>query len=123
MTIDSNIVIAYLAGDKKVVELLSSWKQEGRTLFLPAVAEAEILSFSEWSLREKREVETFLEENFTSIAFDRTIARISADIRGRVRIKLPDAAIAAVAIFTRTPLVTRNQRDFKKISGLNIITL
>lgn len=46
MTIDANIVIAYLAGDNPVVQTLSDWRKEGKLLFLPTVVETEVLSFS-----------------------------------------------------------------------------
>lgn len=87
------------------------------------MVETEVLSFSGWTSKEKQTVEEFLEDNFTSIAFDRSIARIAADIRANTKIKFPDAAIAATAIFTYTPLVTRNQHDFKRIAGISMITI
>lgn len=123
MTLDANVIIAYLGGDKTVIEELARWRWEGKPLFLSTVAEAEVLSFPDWTPEEQRATEVFLEENFTSIAFDRTVARIAANIRRRSRVKFPDAAIAAAALFTRTPLVTRNQRDFKRIAGLYILTI
>jgi len=122
MTLDTNIVIAYLVGDAAVVKTLSQWKEEGRVIFLPAVAEAEILSFPGLSAEEKRRTEEFL-ENLTFISFDRTVARRSAEIRRISRIKFPDAAIAATALVTYTPLITRNVRDFKKIPELTTITI
>jgi predicted nucleic acid-binding protein len=123
MTIDANIVIAYLAGERVVIETLSQWREAGQPLFLLTMAEAEILSFSEWTPEESRATEAFLEEGFTSIAFDRRVARLAAAIRQRTAIKLPDAAIAATAMVTHTPLVTRNQRDFKNVSGLTVLTM
>jgi predicted nucleic acid-binding protein len=123
MTIDANIAIAFLGGDTLVVPQLSRWREEGRLFFLSTVAETEVLSFSEWSSEERRSSEQFLEQNFTSIPFDRNLARIAAEIRRGVKIKFPDAAIAATALFTRTPLVTRNQRDFKYIPNLRIISM
>jgi hypothetical protein len=66
----------------------------------------------------RRDTAAFLEDSFTSMAFDRAIARITADIRRTATIKLPDAAIAATALYTHTPVVTRNQRDFKRIPSL-----
>lgn len=123
MTIDANIVIAYLGGEDFVIRILSQWREEGRPLFLSTVAETEILSFSRWTHEEQITTERFLEENFASISFDRRIARIAAEIRRMKKLKFPDAAIAATALFTRTPLVTRNQRDFKNIKELRLISL
>ena len=93
----------------------------GKTFFLSTVAETEVLSFSQWSDAERRDTEVFLAENFFSIAFDRMLARIAAGIRRTAKIKFPDAAIAATALSTHTPLVTRNLRDFKKIPHLETI--
>lgn len=95
----------------------------GTSLFLSSVAESEVLSFPQYTHEELMEVIPFLEQNFTPISFDRTVARISAEIRRKTKIKFPDVAIAATALYTHTPLVTRNQRDFRHISGLQIISL
>lgn len=123
MTLDANIVIAYLGGDSQVIAALSYWREMGKALFLPTIAETEILSFTGWTEQERRTTEKFLEENFTTISFDRNLSRIAATIRRQNKIKFPDAAIAATALFTRTPLVTRNQRDFKNIPQLQILVI
>jgi len=120
MTIDANVVIAYLAGQQLVIGTLTELQRAGIPLFLSTVAEAEILSFPGWTEQERHTTERFLEENFTSIPFDRTIARIAAGIRRTTRIKTPDAAIAATARFTHTPLLTRNARDFRKVPNLSV---
>lgn len=123
MTIDANIIIAYLAGEQEVIETLSRFRQEGKILLLPTVVEAEVLSFSNWKKEECLATELFLEENFTSIPFDRHIAKIAAEIRRETKLKFPDAAIAATALFTNTPLITRNIRDFKKVAGLSLLRI
>ena len=123
MTIDANIVIAYLWGDPRVIETLLLWKEEGKPLFLSTVAETEVLSFSHWTAKERFETEQFIEGTFTSISFDRTLAKIAAEIRRKAKIKFPDAAIAATAVFTRTPIVTRNERDFRRIPHLPLVIL
>lgn len=123
MTIDSNIIIAYLAGEEEVIRELSAWKSIRRSLFLSAIVEAEVLSFSGFTKQERKITEKFLEENFTPIPFDRIIARITAEIRSARKIKFPDAAIAATALFTHTPLITRNIKDFRKIPGLSVVPL
>ncbi|MBI5401180.1 MAG: PIN domain-containing protein [Candidatus Yonathbacteria bacterium] len=123
MTIDANIIIAYLAGDQEVVEALSQFRQEGKILILPTVVEAEVLSSSGWTKEERLITESFLEENFTSIPLDRHIAKVSAEIRRETKLKFPDAAIAATALFANTPLITRNIRDFKKVPGLSLLKI
>lgn len=123
MTLDANIVIAYLDGEVAVAERLALWKQADYTLILPTVSEAEVPSFDRWTPAEREKTITFLEEHFTSIPFDRRIAHIAATIRRTTKIKFPDAAIAATALFTNTPLVTRNVHDFKRIPELEIVTL
>ena len=123
MTIDANIIIAYLAGEQEVIETLSQFRREGKILLLPTIAEAEVLSFSSWTKEECLATEVFLEENFTSIPFDRYIAKIAAKIRRETKLKFPDAAIAATALFTNTPLITRNIRDFKKVPGLSLLKI
>jgi len=123
MTVDANIIIAYLAGDDLVVRALSEWRSSGQSIFLPTVAETEILSFSSWTDEERLSTEKFLEENFVSIPFDRSIARLAAELRRFYKIKLPDATIAATALFTFSPLITRNDHDFKNIKNLQIIKI
>ncbi|MBI2483948.1 type II toxin-antitoxin system VapC family toxin [Candidatus Uhrbacteria bacterium] len=123
MTLDTNILIAYFTGDEGVVSKLSSWQKDGGTLFLPSIVEAELLSFPKLSTIEQRTIEKFLEENLTFIPFDRTIARIVATIRRQTNTKIADSAIAATALYTRTPLATRNTKDFKNVAGLTLLPL
>jgi predicted nucleic acid-binding protein len=120
MTIDTNIIIAYLSGELQVIKILPQWQSMNLQLFL-TVAETEVLSFPKFTQEELQATLKFLEENFISITFDREVARIAAKLRRDYRLKFPDAAIAATAIFTNTPLVTRNIRDFKRILNLKII--
>lgn len=123
MTIDANIIIAYLSGEESIVRAVVEWRKNGQPMFLSAIVEAEVLSFSSWTSEEKSKTTLFLEENFIFVPFDRQIARIAADLRRVAKIKLPDAAIAATAFYTHTPVVTRNTRDFKKIADIEIITM
>jgi len=123
MTIDSNIVIAYLAGEESIVKQLSLWKEEGRLLFLSTIAEAEVLGFPDFTSEERKRTARFMAEQFVSMICDRAIAYRAGVLRGTINIKLPDALIAATALVTGTPLVTRNVKDFKNVSGLGIVSL
>lgn len=123
MTLDTNIIIAYLAGESSVIDALTLFKNQGGALLLPTIVEAEVLSFSKWSSEERAITERFLEENFVSIPCDRVVARIASHLRTSSRIRLPDAIIAASALSTRTPLATRNVKDFKNIINLELFQI
>ncbi len=123
MTIDANIIIAYLAGEEAVVRALSEWKEAGLPLLLPSVVETEVLSFASFSDAEYVNTERFLEAEFLFIPLDRSLARIAARVRRTRRIKTPDSIVAATAIASSTSLVTRNIRDFKNIPGLHVIRI
>ena len=123
MTVDTNIVIAYLAGEKIVVRALSEWKEAGLPLLLPSVVETEVLSFSGLPYAEQARTEQFLESEFLFIPLDRSLARVAAHIRRTRRIKTPDSIVAATAIASGTSLVTRNVRDFRNVPGLTVLNI
>jgi predicted nucleic acid-binding protein len=37
MVLDTNILIAYLNGEEKVIKMLSEWKNSGRALFISTI--------------------------------------------------------------------------------------
>ena len=57
----------------------------------------------------------------TIIELEPEIKIMTAELRKKHRIKLPDAIIAATAIAYSLTLVTRNTDDFRNIPDLNII--
>jgi predicted nucleic acid-binding protein len=57
----------------------------------------------------------------TVYVVDEMIALKTIDIRLKHKMKLPDAIIAATAIYYDLILITRNVSDFNRIAGLQII--
>ena len=122
MTIDTNILIAYVGGEAPVVQRIQEWRAQGALLFISSVAECELLSYPKLSDEETEKIERFLAEHFIAVPFDGARARKAAVVRRDIpSLKLPDAAIAALALEMNTPLATRNVRDFKRITGLEIV--
>ena len=123
MIIDTNILIDFVSGDEQIIQVVRDWRERGVALFISTIVEAEFLSFSKMVGETRQLAIQFLEENFISVPFDRPIARLAADVRQTTNIKFPDAGIAATALFTHTPLVTRNVKDFRRVLGLQILSL
>lgn len=121
MILDSNICIAYLNGDVSVIDALSYWKEEGRTIFISSLSITEVLSYPSLAPNEVEDAKSFL-EGFISIPFDNHLAEIAASFRRIYRISTPDAAIAATALTRNVPLVTRDHQ-FRKIKELTIVEI
>jgi len=114
--IDSNIII-YLSinkipdiGKKFVKEIID------RRPEISVITKMELLGFNE--------VPVEIVE-FTNIAevypVEDDIVDQTIELRKKIKIKLPDAIIAATAIKNHLTLITRNKKDFSKINFLNII--
>lgn len=124
MTIDTNILIAYLAGEDSVIEKIVEWRHNGDSLFISAITKCELLSYPRLSPSEERAILNFIQENFIIVPFDTFRAERAAVIRRAIpTMKIPDAVIASVALETNTPIITRDARGFRNIEGLEIITL
>jgi predicted nucleic acid-binding protein len=121
MVIDTNIIIACLKAEPKVVTILSDWKREGRALFVSSITVAESLAISSLTDFEITKIKLFL-QNFISIPFDNSLAEIAANLRRKYFLQIPDAGIAASAIIRNVPLITRD-RQFQKISELTVIEI
>jgi len=117
--LDSNVIIGYLAGKipssgLKIVSEIVSIKPN-----ISVISQIELLRFNDTP-----ENEAVLEEfiNMSKIyplsnnVVDRTIKLCK-----QIKIKLPDAIIAATALIEGFTLVTRNIKDFNNISTLSLL--
>lgn len=117
-TLDSNAIIYYTGNDEKAVLAMRPLLMSGAILYVPTVVITEVLSVE---LSEKEQAATEMIIGTTQvIPFYEHIARLAANIRRTTRLKFPDAAIAATALTTRSSIVTRNVRDFRRVPGLTV---
>ncbi len=121
MVLDTNIIIAYLNGDEKVIEAIRKWFAEGIGLFISAVTYAEVLSLREASASDLELMRSFL-DLFVVIPVDKALAEGIASIKREENIKFPDAAIIATARYTSSSLVTRDKR-LHKIRGISVVSV
>lgn len=121
MVLDTNILIAFLNGEERVAQTISTWQQEGRALFVSSVSVAEVLSLPRLTPAETRVIRTFL-DYLLEVPFDHVIAHTTASLRRKYRMAIPDAAIAATAFLRNVPLVTRDQQ-FRKVAEIETLSL
>lgn len=121
MVLDTNILIAFLNGEERVVQTISAWQQEGRALFVSSVSVAEVLSLPRLTPTETTIINAFL-DHLLEVPFDRAVADTTALFRRKYRLTLPDAAIATTALFRNVPLVTRDQQ-FRKVAEIEIFSI
>lgn len=116
-TLDTNAIIYYLKGDEDSVRILNEIFSENLPLYVSALTETELFSFSRLTPRDVERIEGLI-RTVAVIPVDSRIARIAGLLRRKYRLAIADSVIAATALFTGTTLLTRNIRDFKKIPNL-----
>ena len=86
---------------------------------ISTITEVELFGFPKITETEAYQIEKIL-ETVSIIPLDSRIARMSARIRQLYKLKTADSVIAATALFTGSVLVTRNVKDFSKVTDLQI---
>jgi predicted nucleic acid-binding protein len=113
---DTSLIINLFNGVKEIEELIS-----GRSLFISVISEIEVLSFPNITPSEKTLIKDFLSGCYI-IDMEPAIKEITIEIRSKYKVKLPDAIIAATAIYFDLPLFTMD-KGFKKIADLQAVIL
>ena len=114
LLMDSNIIIKFLAGDKEVQKYFLD--------FFPGfsfISELEVLSGTKFQEGGFEHAQELLQE-YQMIEYLPEMKDIVINIRAQKSIKLPDAIIAATAIYYNLPLVS-SDKGFNGIKGLNFI--
>jgi len=121
VTLDSNILIAYLEGERRVIDILTGWKREGRVLLISAISVAEVLALPALDFETLAKIRLFL-RGFVSVPFDEELAVTAGALARRYRLKLADAAIAATALTRQVPLVTRDEH-FQRVREIVVVAI
>ncbi len=113
--IDTNIMIYYFNGSLSVSakEIVTAMLNDDFNISV--ISKMEFLGFSRFNTREKREAATFT--SFANVlSLNEAIVDRTIQLKQAVKIKLPDAIIAATALCHNLNLVTHNVKDFAGIS-------
>lgn len=112
--IDTNIVLYLFKGDKELGSILQDTEA-----YVSFINELELLGYRGITPKEQLWVEMFLEE-CAIVDINAGIKEITKQLRRRDKLKLPDAIIAATAIFLGIPLLSAD-KHFEGIADLTFV--
>jgi predicted nucleic acid-binding protein len=119
--LDSNVLIDALAGLPHGVRVLhEARKRPEVSVIYSAITRIEVLGFPNLSEQEEAAVRRLLNE-FEEVAISNAVVERTIQIRKRLRIKIPDALVAASADTAQAVVVTRNTSDFQRVPGLTVV--
>lgn len=104
----------FLDGDDTLATLINRQQP-----YISFITELELLSFKSLTDADRRIIQGFLSECII-VDVNVEIKKFVIDIRSHYSVKLPDAIVAASALYLNLPLFTANS-DFKKLKEIDII--
>jgi PIN domain. len=116
IVVDTSFIINLFNGVAEVQELITN-----RNLFVSVISEIEILSFPNLTVSDKILIKNFLSECYI-VDIEPAIKDITIETRAKFKTKLPDAVIAATALYFDLPLFTMD-KGFERITDLQAVIL
>ena len=91
-----------------------------KDILFSAITEVELLQGNANTVQEKREMLLKYLALWKKVPVDNPLTVLAGDISRKYNVAVPDAIIAATAIINNAVLITKNVKDFNKITNLNI---
>ena len=115
LLVDTNILLYILEGNSKMLPYLES------NLWVSEITEMELLGVPNIRPEEVKQIKSLLNDCVV-ITFNQDIKKQTISLKQKHKIKLPDAIIAATALYLKIPLLTAD-KGFKKIDSLDMVLL
>ena len=116
-TVDTNVWIDAMAGESCAENALKVATHDEWCGY-SAISRLEVLSFSRLTEGEMAAFRTMLDQ-YVEVPIDNDVIEEAARLRRLVKVKAPDAIVAATAVIRQATLITRNLDDFRRIPGLS----
>lgn len=117
--IDSNAVIDYLSGNLKPDGMSFMNGIVNSFPCISVITQIEVLSYK--SNQEAYNLLSNFVNDAVVLELTKDVVGKTIQIRKEIKIKTPDAIIAASSLVHDYKLITRNIKDFSKIEGLDIV--
>lgn len=114
LLIDTNIALYLFNGDRTVASLL-----DGRNIYLSFISEIELLGFPGITSEQRVVAREFIADSIV-VDLNDSIKKATIDLRVKYNLKIPDAIIAASALYLNLPLISAD-KVFEKISELQFV--
>lgn len=119
--LDTNVLIDAFAGRADSVRAITSARTANlEWIGYSAVTRLEVLGFPGLNAADESGLRNLLAQ-FSEAPIDEAVIERAIEIRKSIRIKIPDALVAATALIYEATLVTRNTGDFKNIPGVSVL--
>lgn len=118
---DTNIFIDYLSGVEDVQQYFNQDFLADNELFISSIVKIELLSYPELSSNEEKVIREVLDQ-FVIITLNDDIVEMTILLRKKYKLKVPDSIIASSVIYIDSMLITRDLKDFGKVSELRIFS-
>jgi predicted nucleic acid-binding protein len=119
--IDTNIIIYYLAGNKKWVNIINKLLDQKCKLYISVITEMELFAWPTLTANEKNKINAIL-DSVQIINIDSKLARIAGFMRQQAKTRTADSLVAATAKSLDLPLLTNNTKDFNKFKGISVMS-
>ena len=118
--IDSNIAIYLLNGslNEKALNFMKPIINDSYSLSV--ITKIELLGFTFSDANKISETQNFIDDGALIGLTDEVVTK-TIELRQTFKIRLPDAIIAATAMVFDLTLISRNDKDFKSITGLKYL--
>jgi predicted nucleic acid-binding protein len=119
--LDTNVLLDAFAGRPEAAKAITSARTSDlEWIGYSAVTRLEVLGFPGLGAEDEAGLRQLLAQ-FSEAEVSAAIIERAIEIRRAVRIKTPDAIIAATALIYGASLITRNVEDFSTVLGLAVV--
>lgn len=117
---DTNPLI-YVLNGSSVLSSVAADILDGKQVWVSVITELELFAKRGLNAQEKKEIERLIDSCFV-LDINSEIKKITKNLLQKYTIRLPDAIIAATAMYLDSPLVTADTM-FQKINDISVILL
>jgi len=119
--LDTDAIVHFVKDDAQAVEVLSPILAN-ETITVPTIVVVELWSSAKASKTEMDAIASFLDSTLI-MPLDRDLGKFAGELRRDYRLSLGDSVVAATALAMNATVLTRNVRDFKRVSNLTFVAV